>query len=79
MSDPSQPFLSYAEFSKRRTSILAEITALQRKLSDVLSRNHTMMAPSGPSLVESQLAAARERLVMLVARWELQQPRSNQP
>ena len=77
--NPDAPNLSYAEFSKRRLSIINEIAALQRKLSDVLSPSHTMMTPNGPSIVELQLATARERLTMLVARWELQQRRSNQP
>lgn len=73
-TDPPRMF--YGEFAKRRTSILSEITQLQRKLVDLLNPAYTQMAPTGIAIVEAQLANARERLVMLVAAWQLQQNRS---
>lgn len=79
MSVDEPPRMSYGEFNRRRTSILSDITQLQRKLVDLLNPAYTQMSPNGITIVEAQLANARERLVMLVAAWELQQNRSIKP
>lgn len=76
MSANDPPSMSYGEFNKRRTSILSDIAQLQKKLVTLLDPAYTQMSPSGVTIVEAQLANARERLVMLVAAYELQSKRS---
>ena len=79
MPNADAPYMTYGEFTKRRTAILSEITTLQKKINVMYDSPHTMFLPKGGSIVELQLAAARERLTKLVADYAVQQRSEEKP